>query len=150
MSSGFSALKWGRVVVGVIVGFLVGVVGNILLQTIYGVVLGFQARGMPPQDQMIAAIKSVPFQLLAALLVLLGGFVGGRMAARPAETNRQLAGLITGVLLAILVVIWRALSWGAPDLWMVIQAVLAILGGWLGGRLAARRTDEEYEELPHI
>ena len=76
--------------------------------------------------------------------------MGGRIAARPDETNRQLAGLITGVLLAVLVVIWRAFSWGAADLWMVIQAILAVVGGWLGGRLAARRKDEEYEELSHI
>jgi uncharacterized protein YacL len=150
MSFDFSSLKWGRIVLGVIVGFLVGVVGNIVLQTIYGVVLGFQVRGMPPQDQMIAAIKSVPFQLLAALLILLGGWVGGRIAARPEGTNRPLAGLVTGVLLAVLAVVWRAFSWGAADLWMVIQAILAVVGGWLGGQLAARRKDEEYEELPHI
>jgi putative membrane protein (TIGR04086 family) len=99
---------------------------------------------------MVAAVKSLPFQLLAALFVLLGGIVGGRIAARPAEINRPLAGLITGVLLAVLVVIWRAFSWGAADLWMLIQAVLAIIGGWIGGRLAARRKDEEYEELSHI
>jgi uncharacterized protein YacL len=150
MSFDFSSLKWGRIVVGVIVGFLVGVVGNIILQTVYGVVLGFQVRGMPPQDQMIAAIKSVPFQLLAALLILLGGWVGGRIAARPEETNRPLAGLVTGVLLAVLAVVWRLFSWGAADMWIVIQAILAIIGGWLGGQLAARRKDEEYEELPHI
>ena len=149
MSSGFSSLKWGRVVVGVIVGLLVGVVGNIVLQTLYGVVLGFQVRGMPPQEQMIAAIKSVPFQLMAALLILLGGFVGGRIAARPAETNHQLAGLVTGVLLAVLVAIWRVFSWGTADLWMVAQVVFAIAGGWLGGRLAARRT-EEYDESPQL
>ena len=49
---------------------------------------------------IIAAVKSPLFQLLAALFVLLGGIVGGRIAARPVETNRPLAGLVTGVLLA--------------------------------------------------
>jgi tetrahydromethanopterin S-methyltransferase subunit F len=150
MSFDFSTLKWGRIIIGVIVGFVIALVVNILLQVAYGVVLGFQMRGAPPQEMIIAAVKSPLFQLLAALFVLLGGIVGGRIAARPAETNRPLAGLITGVLLAILAVIWRAFSWGAADLWMVIQAILAVVGGWLGGRLAARRTDEEYEELPHI
>ena len=144
MSFDFSSVKWGRVVLGAVVGFLVAVVGNIVLQTIYGVVLGFQLRGAPPQDVMIAAIKSLPFQLLAALLVLLGGILGGRMAARPAESNRPLAGLLTGILLAILVAVWRAVSWG-PDQGMVIHAVLAIVGGGIGGWLAARRTDEEME-----
>jgi hypothetical protein len=145
-----SSLKWGRIVVGVLVGLLVAVVGYIALQLAYGLVLGFQARGTPPQDVLIAAYTSVPFQLLGALLALLGGIVGGRTAARPAETNRPLAGLITGVLLAILVVAWRAFSWGTVDLWVVFYAVLAIIGGWLGGRLAARRTDEEYDEGPQL
>ncbi len=149
MSSGSSSVKWGRVVIGTLVGFLIGVVGNLILQTIYGVVLGFQARGMPPQDQMIAAIKSLPFQILAALLILLGGFIGGRMAARDAESDHLKAGLITGVLLAILVAAWRAFSWG-PDLGMGIHAVLAIVGGWLGGQLAASRTGEEYDESPQL
>jgi|GEM_PF-1838322 uncharacterized protein YacL len=150
MSFDFSSLKWGRIVIGVIVGFVVALLVNLILQVGYGVVLGFQMRGAPPQEMMVAAVKSLPFQLLAALFVLLGGFVGGRIAARPDETNRPLAGLITGVLLAVLVVIWRAFSWGAADLWMVIQAILAVVGGWLGGRFAARRKDEEYEELSHI
>jgi hypothetical protein len=145
MSFNFSSLKWGRIVIGVIVGFLIALLVNLILQVGYGVVLGFQMRGAPPQEMMIAAVKSLPFQLLAALFVLLGGIVGGRIAARPAETNRPLAGLVTGVLLAISMVIWRAFSWGAADLWMVIQAVLAIAGGWIGGRLAARHSDEEME-----
>ncbi len=40
-----SSLKWGRIVVGVLVGLLVAVVGYIALQLAYGLVLGFQARG---------------------------------------------------------------------------------------------------------
>jgi hypothetical protein len=144
-----SSLKWGRIILGVIIGFAIALVVNLLLQVGYGVVLGFQMRGAPPQDMMIAAVKSLPFQLLAALFVFLGGLVGGRFAARPAGTNRPLAGLITGVVLAILAVIWRAFSWGAADFWMLIQAILAVLGGWLGGVLAARRT-EEYDETPQL
>jgi hypothetical protein len=145
MSFDFSTLKWGRIVIGVIVGFVIALLVNILLQVGYGVVLGFQMRGAPPQELIIAAIKTPVFQLLAALFVFLGGLVGGRIAARPDETNRQLAGLITGVLLAVLAVVWRAFSWGAADFWMLIQAVLAVVGGWLGGLLAARRKDEDLE-----
>ena len=145
MSFDFSSLKWGRILIGVVVGFLIAMVVNLALQVGYGVVLGFQMRGAPPREMIIAAVKSPLFQLLAALFVLLGGIVGGRIAARPEETNRPLAGLVTGVLLAIVMVIWRAFSWGAADLWMVIQAGLAIVGGWIGGRLAARHSDEEME-----
>ena len=145
MSFDFSTLKWGRIVIGVIVGFVIALLVNILLQVGYGVVLGFQMRGAPPQDMIIAAIKTPTFQILAALFVFLGGLVGGRIAARPDETNHQLAGLITGVLLAVLAVVWRAFSWGAADFWMLIQAILAVVGGWLGGLLAARRKDKDLE-----
>ena len=150
MSFDFSTLKWGRIVIGVIVGFVIALLVNILLQVAYGVVLGFQMRGAPPQEMIIAAVKTPVFQFLTALFVFLGGLVGGRIAARPDETNRQLAGLITGVLLAILAVIWRAFSWGAADFWMLIQAVLAVVGGWLGGLLAGRRKDEDLEEAPQL
>lgn len=145
MSFDFSTLKWGRIVIGVIVGFVIALAVNILLQVAYGVVLGFQMRGAPPQDMIVAAIKTPAFQILAALFVFLGGLVGGRIAARPDETNHQLAGLITGVLLAILAVIWRAFSWGAADFWMLVQAILAVAGGWFGGLLAARRKDKDLE-----
>ena len=52
MSFDFSSLKWGRIVIGVIVGFVVALLVNLLLQVGYGVVLGFQMRGAPPQDMI--------------------------------------------------------------------------------------------------
>ena len=146
MSFDFSSLKWGRIVLGAIVGFVIAFLINIVVPT----VIGFQVRGNPPQDMVVAAVKSPAFQIGAALLVLLGGLVGGRMAAHPAETNRPLAGLVTGVLLGVLLAAWRAFSWGTVDLWVVIFIILAILGGWLGGQLAARRTDEEFDESPQL
>ena len=49
MSAGSSSLKWGRIVIGVIVGLLVAVVGYIAAAArLYGVVLGFQ-RGERPR-----------------------------------------------------------------------------------------------------
>jgi hypothetical protein len=150
MSFDFSSLKWGRIALGVLVGFIIALVVNILLQVGYGVVLGFQARGMPDPNLIVAAVKSVPFQIIAALFVMLGGFVGGRMAARHHESNRPFAGLVTGVLLAIAAAVWRSFQWGAFDFWMVLQVLFAVAGGWLGGRAAARGTDGEYEESPQL
>ena len=150
MSTRSSSLKWGRIVIGVLVGVLVAVVGYMALQLAWGVVLGFQLRGNPPRDVLIAAFTSVAFQLLGALLALLGGIVGGRTAARPADTNRPLAGLVTGIMLGILVIAWRAISWSTVDLWVIVYGVLAIAGGWIGARLAARGAAEEYEQLPSL
>lgn len=145
-----SSLKWSQIVVGVLLGFLVSVVAYIALQYAYGLVLGFQMRGAPPQETLIAAFTSVPFQLVGALLALLGGFVGGRRAARPAETNRPLAGIITGVLVGILAIAWRAFSWSTVDVWVVIFAVLAIIGGWVGGQRAGRPASGDYDESPQL
>jgi hypothetical protein len=149
MSSDSSSIRWGRVAVGAIVGTLVAVLGLILLQLAFGVVMGFQMRGNPPQDQLIAAFGSPLFLIMAGLVALLGGFVGGRMAALPLESSHVKAGLITGVLVAILVAFWRSISWGV-DMWVGIFAAMAILGGWIGGRRAARRRDEDYEESPQL
>jgi hypothetical protein len=150
MSERSPSLKWGRIVLGVVVGLLVALVAYVTAQFLYGFVLGFQARGAPPQDVLIAAYTGVPFQLVGALLALLGGILGGRTAARPADTNRPVAGLITGVVLGILLVAWRAFSWSTVDVWVLLYAGLAIVGGWLGARLAARGEAEEYEQLPSL
>ena len=145
MSFNFSALKWGWIIVGVLVGLLVAVVLNLLVQVGYGVVLGFQLRGTPPQETLIAAYTSLPMQLVALLLAFLGGMVGGRMAGRRSEEAEILAGLIVGIVLAILAAGWRSFSWGTFDLWVVLLAVAALVGGGLGGWLAQRRAIHELQ-----
>ena len=147
MSSDSSSIRWGRVAVGAVVGTLVAVLGLILLQLAFGVVMGFQMRGSPPQDQLIAAFGSPLFLIMAGLVALLGGVVGGRMAALPLESSHVKAGLITGVLVAVLVAFWRSISWGV-DLWVGIFAALAVLGGWIGGRLAARGQGRRLRRKP--
>jgi len=129
---------------GAIAGTLIAIVGLILLQVVYGVVMGFQMRGSPPQEMLIAAFARLPFLVLASLFALLGGIIGGRMAALPLEGKYTVAGLITGVLVAILVAIWRSISWGI-DLWVAVYAVVAVIGGWIGGQLAERRAAREMD-----
>lgn len=93
MSGNFSNLKWGSIVVGVLVGLLIAVLLNIALQFGYGLILGFQLRGAPPQETLIAAYTSLPFQLMALALTLIGGIVSGRFAGRRCEGAEMLAGL---------------------------------------------------------
>jgi len=145
MSSGFSALKWGSIIAGVLVGLLVAILLNILVQVGSVVVLGFQMRGTPPPDAQAALLTGLPLQLVAVLLALLGGIVGGRFAGRRSEEAPILAGLVVGIVLAILVAGWRAFSFGGFDLWVVLLAIAALVGGWLGGWLAQRRAAKELE-----
>lgn len=150
MSAGSRSLRWGSIVKGVLVGLLVAVGAYIIAQFLYGLVLGFQARGTPPQEVLAAAFTGIPFQIFGALLAFLGGLFGGRLAARPADTNRPLAGLITGAIIGVLCIVWRAFSWSTVDVWVIVFAVLAVVGGWLGSTLAARKAAEEYEEAPSL
>lgn len=146
MSSGLSGIKWVWVVLGAIVATVAAGVLELIIQFGYGVVLGFQLRGSPPQEMLVAAFTSVPFFVVAAITTLVGALVGVRLAARRSEGSAQLAGLIGGILTAVLVVAQRALR-GYPsglDIWTLLIVVAALLGGWLAGWLAARRAETTY------
>ncbi len=137
-----ASVRWGKVFIGGILGGLIAVAGTFVLNILWGVVLGFQARGAPSQEVMIAAIKSAPFQIVLGLIVLLAGYAGGRLAGRDAEEGGLTAGLLAGILVAILDGVWRALSWG-PDVTLVAHVLLAVAGGVLGGWLGSRPKSEE-------
>jgi hypothetical protein len=145
MSSGLSGIKWVWVVIGAIVATVAAGVLELIIQFGYGLVLGFQLRGSPPQEMLVAAFTSVPFFVVAVITALVGALIGLRIAARRSEGGAQLAGLIGGVLTAVLFVAQRALR-GYPwlDIWTVLILAAAVLGGWLAGLLAARRPEAAY------
>jgi len=134
MSFDFSTVKWGWVVIGAIVAIVVAIVLSLVFQFGYGVVIGFQLRGNPPQEMLIEAFMSTPFLILGVIITGIGALVGGHTAARRSEDNPQLAGLMTSILIAVLAVALRAWQWGL-DLWTLPNVVLAVLGGWAGGWL---------------
>jgi hypothetical protein len=146
MSSGLSGIRWVWVVIGAIVATVAAGVLELIIQFGYGVVLGFQLRGSPPQEMLVAAFTSVPFFVVAVITTLVGALVGVRLAARRSEGSAQLAGLIGGILTAVLVVAQRALR-GYPTglgIWTLLIVVAAVLGGWLAGWRAARRAETSY------
>ena len=108
----------------------------------YGVVIGFQLRGAPPQDVLIEALSSMPYALLSWVWAFLGGLFGGRLGARCSEGAAQLAGLLIGIITAVLVVlILRDFSW-----WGLTNIGVALVGGWVGGMLAGRSQEAEFEQ----
>jgi hypothetical protein len=145
MSSSVSGIKWVWVVIGAIVATVAAAALELIIQFGYGLVLGFQLRGSPPQEMLVAAFTSVPFFVVAVITALVGALIGLRIAARRSEGGAQLAGLIGGVLTAVLFVAQRALR-GYPwlDIWTVLILAAAVLGGWLAGLLAARRPEAAY------
>jgi len=142
MSFDFSTIKWSWVVIGAIVAVVVAFVLALAVQFGYGLVVGFQLRGTPPQEMLIEAFISTPFLILGVIVTAIGAVIGGRMAARRSEDNPQLAGLVAGVLAALLVIALRAWQWGG--LWTLPNVVLAVIGGWVGGWLVGRRTQTSF------
>lgn len=141
MSSGLSGIKWGRVVIGAIVATIVAFLLTLIIQFGYGLVLGFQLRGSPPQEMLIAAFTSAPFLIVDVVTAAVGALVGLRMAAQRSEGSAQLAGLIGGVVTGVLVLAQRTLR-GYPsglNIWMLLIFAAAVLGGWLASLLAVRR-----------
>jgi hypothetical protein len=139
MSLDFSTIKWSWAVIGSIVAIVVAIVLSLAVQFGYGLVIGFQLRGTPPQEMLIEAFASTPFLIVGVITTTIGAVVGGRMAARRSEDNPQLAGLVAGILLALLALAIAVLQ-GSLSLWRLPNAVLAVIGGWFGGWLVGRRS----------
>jgi hypothetical protein len=115
-----------------------------LVQVFYGLVRGFQLRGAPPREVLVAFAISLTNLVIGLVLTALGALIGGRVAARRVEAGWQFNGLVTGVLTAILRAAWDVMQYGFT-FWTVLHVVLAILLGWLGGLWASRRVEPEYD-----
>jgi len=139
MSFDFSKVKWSWVVIGAIVAIVVAIVLSLAVQFGYGVVIGFQLRGNPPQEMLMEAFTSTPFLILGVITMAIGALIGGRMAARRSEDNPQLAGLVAGILLAVLILAIGAWQ-GGLDIWTLPKVVLAVIGGWVSGWLVGKRS----------
>lgn len=138
MSLDFSTIKWSWAVIGTIVAIVVAIALSLTVQFGYGLVVGFQLRGAPPQEMLNEAFASTPFLILGFVTTTIGAMVGGRMAARRSEDNPQLAGLVAGILLAVLLLALGAWQ-GGIDLWTLLHIILAVIGGSVGGWLVSRR-----------
>lgn len=144
MSFKWSDIKWGRVILGAVLAFIIAAGGSLLVQVAYGVVRGFQLRGAPPQEVIMAFAISPTNLVIAVVLTGLGALIGGRVAARRVEAGWQFNGLVTGVLTAVLRAVWDAIQYGF-SFWTVLHIAVAILLGWLGGLWASRQGEPEYD-----
>ena len=138
MSLSWSKIRWGWAVLGLVLAVGVFIVVQLLISVGYGLVIGFQMRQSPPQEVLMAAFASLPFILLGAGEAGLGAYVGGRLAASKSEANPQIAGLLVGAGVAVVVVILSAVQ-GVLEVWVALYCALALVGGWLAGWLVARR-----------
>ncbi len=128
-------IKWPWVAIGVFVALLVTFAGSLCVVTAYATLQGFQAQGAPDFDNIISFADAYAADI-TSIFAFAGTFVGGYLAARrakeAAQANGSLVGFATGgVLLGAGIL-------GSFSLWTLVGAALAILGGWLAGRVAGR------------
>jgi putative membrane protein (TIGR04086 family) len=135
-----SNIKWGRVVLWIVLGFIIFIAVPMLSVVVRMVILGFQLGGNPPPEESIRFSTDTVYRVISLLSVVLAGFLGGRAPARKAEGSYVLNGLVVGIGLAIVIVVFAIFQSSSFSFWMPVYAVLAIaagaLGGWLGGRAA--------------
>jgi hypothetical protein len=132
-----SDVRWGKVLLAAIAVILLRIAVVFFVVTIYASYLGFQARGAPDQRMISAFASSVSVWLTLLASVLLT-FFAARWAARRAKSGKLINGLVAGVL--VVVVGWALAAFVFGDFSFsviaVIEGLLVLVAGWLGGRAA--------------
>ena len=140
MSFKLSDVKWGRVIVGIVLAFVIAIGISFLYVVVRMFILGFQLGGAPPPEAQKEFVLSPVYAVVALSATVLGGFLGGRLPARRAEGSYLLNGLLVGLGVAILLAVFTIFQTGSVSSGTLLQAALAIggsaLGGWVGGRAA--------------
>lgn len=135
-----SSIKWGRVALWSVLGFIIFLLIPILYVTVRMFILGFQLGGNPGQEAQIEFSTNTAYRVVSLLAMVLGGFLGGRAPARKAEDSYVLNGLLAGIGLTIIFLVFLVVTRSSFNFWVPVYALLGIaasaLGGWLGGRAA--------------
>ena len=136
MSFNLSNIKWGWVVLGVAIAFVIAYGSSICVVTGYATYLAFQAMGTPDQT-MITEFAANTAEGVVCTLIGAGTLVGGLLAGRKAKVDALQNGLAVGLITALIGLV-LSLLWGL-DLWTVVSFALSVGGGWVGGQLASKR-----------
>jgi len=136
VSFNLSNIKWGWVVLGVAIAFVIAYGSSICVVTGYATYLAFQAMGTPDQT-MINEFAANTAEGVVCTLIGVGTLVGGLLAGRKAKVDALQNGLAVGLITALIGLV-LSLLWGL-DLWTVVSFALSVGGGWVGGQLASKR-----------
>ncbi len=133
MSFSLSKISWVWVLLGVIVALLVAYGSSFCVVTVYAGFLGLQVQGAP-DTALINEFAASSAPGISSLFAAVGTFLGGLLAGRKAQARPAENGLMVGIITAV---IWllSAVS-GGISLWGIAGVILALAGGWLGGKVA--------------
>jgi len=135
MTNQLSQIRWWRVTWTALAVYGASFILVFLIVTAYASYLAFQVRGAPDQT-MIQQFANQYAPWLGAITIVLFTLWGARWLASFVRADVQLHGLVLGVIVALVNLIFEGV--GAFSLTALLTAVLVIGAGWLGGRWAAR------------
>ncbi len=133
MTTQLSQIKWVRVVLTALAVYIASFLTVFLIVTGYASYLGFQTRGAPDQA-MIEAFASQYAPWIGPISLVLFTILGAMWLARRVGNAVELHGLVLGVLVSLVSIIFDALSVST-----LVTIVLTIGAGWLGSKLSARQ-----------
>jgi len=123
-----SQLRWGRIILtGLLVVILVTIINGVLIQL--GLLIWHQ---WPQQLTLVEVVTWSTFGL--QLLLTVGG---GVWIARKVERDAPLQGLLMGLVIALIFLLF-SFSSVLPALMAPVGFILTIAAGWLGGVLGSR------------
>jgi hypothetical protein len=135
MTNQLSQIRWWRVTWTALAVYGASFILVFLIVTAYASYLAFQVRGAPDQT-MIQQFANQYAPWFGAITIVLFTLWGARWLASFVRADVQLHGLVLGVIVALVNLIFEGV--GAFSLTSLLTAVLVIGAGWLGGRWAAR------------
>jgi hypothetical protein len=134
MTNQLSQIRWGRVTWTALTVYGASFILVFLIVTAYAFYLAFQVRGAPDVT-MIQAFANQYAPWLGVISLVLFTLLGARWLASFVRTDVQLHGLVLGLLIALVNLIFE--SMGAFSLSSLLTTVLIVGAGWLGCKWAA-------------
>lgn len=128
-------IRWGRLTWTALTVYGASFLIVFLIVTAYAFYLAFQARGAPDQT-MIQAFAGQYAAWIGTISLILFTFLGAMWLASFVRTGFQLHGLVLGILVSLINILFDIGSLGLNTL---ITTMLVIGSGWFGGRVALRK-----------
>jgi len=144
MSQNLSNIQWGRVLLGVVLAFVIAYGSSVCVVTGYATLLAFQARGAPDMA-LINAFAAGYAGLVTSLFLGVGTFFGGRFAGQKTQKEAFQQGIMVGLIMAVIDLALSVV--GGFSLLGLVSFLLALAGGWVGGKLSTQQTQTAVDSV---
>jgi RsiW-degrading membrane proteinase PrsW (M82 family) len=138
----FKNIRWLRVISTALITFALSYLSLILVTTVYAFILAFQVRGKPDQFAIGQFAESVS-KWLMPLFEIVFTFISTIFTSKKIENNLPINGLVIGVLVGILGIIFKLFYGGMVNIYWIILFLIICVSGYLGGLLVEKRRNRK-------